>query len=92
MKRTSEAGPFLLSLRGELLGRLGRDAEALAVEREALRQTRASLGTEPLARAHYDLIAERYSAMARRFGQANEADSALADLKLWKQQQRQIKD
>ncbi len=92
MKRTSEAGPFLLSLRGELLDQLGRGSEALAVEQEALRQTRASLGAAPAARAHYDLVAERFAAMARKVGRTREADEALAAMKLWKQTQRQIKD
>jgi tetratricopeptide (TPR) repeat protein len=92
MKRTSEAGPFLLSLRGELLARLGRNVEALTTEREALRQTRGSLGTNPAARAHYDLVAERFAKTARQSGQVREAENALAELKLWKQRQRQVKD
>jgi tetratricopeptide (TPR) repeat protein len=92
MERTSEAGPFLLSLRGELLNRLGRGAEALVAGQEALRQTRVSLGTSPAARAHYDLVAERFAAMARRAGRRQEAENALAGLRLWKQHQRQIKD
>jgi tetratricopeptide (TPR) repeat protein len=92
LKRTSEAGPFLLSLRGELLSRLGRGAEAWVAEQEALRQTRVSLDTYPAARAHYDLVAERFAALARRAGRTREAESALAELKLWKQRQRQIKD
>jgi tetratricopeptide (TPR) repeat protein len=92
MKNTTETGPFLLSLRGELLGRLGRGPEAFVAEQEALRQTRVSLTTSPAARAHYDLVAERFAAMARKAGRPSEADNALADLKLWQQQQRQIKD
>ncbi len=92
MKRSSEAGPLLLSLRGELLGQLGRSDEALAVEREALRQTRGSLDSSTAARAHYDLVAERFAAAARRAGQAREAENALAELKRWQQRQRQIKD
>jgi tetratricopeptide (TPR) repeat protein len=92
LKDTSEAGPFLLSLRGELLGRLGRGAEALGAEREALRQTRVSLDTSPAARAHYDLVAGRFAALARQAGQTREAKDALAKLKLWQRRQRQIKD
>ncbi|HEY0555159.1 MAG TPA: tetratricopeptide repeat protein, partial [Thermoanaerobaculia bacterium] len=92
MKNTTEAGPFLLSLRGELLNQLGRGSEALAAEQEALRQTRVNLATSPAARAHYDLVAERFAAMARKAGRTHEADEALAAMKLWKQAQRQIKD
>ncbi|MBW8876351.1 MAG: protein kinase [Acidobacteria bacterium] len=92
LTRTSEAGPFLLSLRGELLGRLGRVAEAMAAEQEALRQTRESLGTSPAARSHYDLVAERFAAAARQAGRTREAGNAVAELRLWKQRQRQIKD
>ncbi len=92
VKRTSEAGPLLLSLRGELLNRLGRGAEALVAGQEALRQTRVSLGTSPAARAHYDLVAERFAALARQAGRRQEAGNALAEFRLWKQQQRQIKD
>jgi hypothetical protein len=92
MKRTSEAGPFLLSLRGELLGRLGRGREALMDAQEALRQTRVSLGTDPAARAHYDLVAARFAAAARRAGRTQEAENALSELKLWQRQQREIKD
>jgi tetratricopeptide (TPR) repeat protein len=92
MKQTSEVGPFLLSLRGELLSRLGRDPEALVAEQEALRQTRVSLDTSPAARAHYDLVAERFAALARRAGLTREGEDALAELRLWKQRQRQIKD
>lgn len=90
MKRTTEAGPLLLSLRGELLSRLGRGSEALVTEQEALRQTRVSLDTSPAARAHYDLVAERFAALARKAGRRNEAENALAELKLWKRQ-HQIK-
>jgi tetratricopeptide (TPR) repeat protein len=92
LKRTSEAGPFLLSLRGELLGKLGRGAESLAAEHEALRQTRGSLDTSPASRAHYDLVANRFAKAARNAGQAREAENALAEFRLWKESQRQIKD
>jgi tetratricopeptide (TPR) repeat protein len=92
MKRSSEAGPFLLSLRGELLGRLGRGPEALAAQQEALQQTRGSLGMNPTARAHYDLVAGRFATAARRAGHVREAENALAELKRWKQRQRQIKE
>jgi hypothetical protein len=51
-----------------------------------------SLDTYPPARAHYDLIAERFAALARRVGRTREAENALAELKLWTQRQRQIKD
>ncbi|HEX3554921.1 MAG TPA: protein kinase [Thermoanaerobaculia bacterium] len=92
MKRSSDAKPVLLSLRGELLGRLGRVPEALAAHQEALHRTRGSLGADPIARAHYDLVAERFAAAARQAGHAREAQNALAELRLWKQRQRQIKD
>ncbi|MFY9823207.1 MAG: protein kinase [Thermoanaerobaculia bacterium] len=92
IKRSSEAGAFLLSLRGEILSRLGRRDEALPAEREALRQTRGSLDSSTAARAHYDLVAERFAALAHRAGQAREAEDALAELKRWQQSQRQIQD
>ncbi|HEX4960765.1 MAG TPA: protein kinase [Thermoanaerobaculia bacterium] len=92
IKRTSETGPFLLSLKGELLARLGRGSEALAVEQEALRQTRGSLATNPTARVHYDLVAGRFATAARQVGHRHEAEDALAELKLWHRRQAEIKD
>jgi tetratricopeptide (TPR) repeat protein len=92
MKRSSEAVAFLLSLRGEILGRLGRRDEALTAEQEALRQTRGSLGTNTASRVHYDLVVRRFVTAARQAGQAREAENALAELKRWKQSQLQIKD
>ncbi|HEV7507936.1 MAG TPA: protein kinase [Thermoanaerobaculia bacterium] len=92
MKRSSEAGPLLLSLRGELLDQLGRGAESWRAEQKALWQTRGSLDSSTAARAHYDLVAERFAVAARRAGRAREAEEALAELKLWKKRQLQIKD
>ncbi|MEA2603646.1 MAG: eukaryotic-like serine/threonine-protein kinase [Acidobacteriota bacterium] len=92
IERTSEAGPFLFSLRGEILGRLGRTSEALAAEQEALRRTRGSLDIEPAARVHYGLVVDRFAAAARRAGLPREAESALSELRLWKQRQSEIKD
>jgi len=92
IKRSSEAGAFLLSLRGEILGRLGRRDEALTAEQEALRQTRGSLATNTAARVHYDLVVNRFANAARNAGQAREAENALAELRRWKESQTQIKD
>jgi hypothetical protein len=92
IKRSSEAGAFLLSLRGEILGRLGRRDEALTAEQEALHQTRGSLATNTAARVHYDIVVNRFAKAARNASQTREAENALSELKTWKQHQAQIKD
>ena len=80
LRTASETPALLHSLRAELLARLGRGGEALAEAREALERLRAELPISTIARAHYDLVAERFARLARAAGRQVEAQAALAAL------------
>ena len=75
--RTSGSPALLLSLKGEILRRLGRFEEAEQFARDAFK--RASMGREREIelRAHHDLIARRYYRAARAAGHAEDAKAAL---------------
>jgi hypothetical protein len=82
--QASETRGLLASLRGELLARLGRHDEALAAARDAWRQVRQELSTNPIARVHLDLIAERTIRQAVRAGLQGEAELVAKELQRWK--------
>jgi tRNA A-37 threonylcarbamoyl transferase component Bud32/tetratricopeptide (TPR) repeat protein len=63
-KRSSGNRNLLLSARSEVLRRLGRNAEALALARQAYRDVLADRRTSTESRAHFDLVAERLAALA----------------------------
>ncbi len=80
--------PLLLSLKGELLSRLGRDAEALATARKAWQEARETRTTDVGVHAHFDLIGERFARLAARAGLAREADEALAEVRAIRERER----
>jgi hypothetical protein len=82
--RASETRSLLPSLRSELLARLGRSQEALEVARYAFRRARQELATEPITRAHFELLAERLAHRARAAGFYEEAATAERELLDWK--------
>jgi hypothetical protein len=83
-ERSSECRPLVRSLEGELLADLGRSGEALAAAREALGGVRFELARSTYARAHFDLVTERFAARARALGRGEEAAAAEAQLRAWR--------
>jgi tetratricopeptide (TPR) repeat protein len=59
LRRSSETTALLGSLRGELLARLGRRAEAVEAARRAFEQCRRQADVLPSVRAHLDLVTDR---------------------------------
>jgi tRNA A-37 threonylcarbamoyl transferase component Bud32/tetratricopeptide (TPR) repeat protein len=59
LRRSSETTALLGSLRGELLARLGRRAEAIEVARRALEECRRQAAALPAPRAHLHLVRDR---------------------------------
>ncbi|MGE5233220.1 MAG: protein kinase domain-containing protein [Acidobacteriota bacterium] len=80
LRTASETLALLHSLHAELLARLGRGGEALAEARDALERLRADLPLSTIARAHYDLVTERFARLAKAAGRQAEAQTALAAL------------
>lgn len=78
-QRASETRSLLLLVRVEALRRMGRTGEALEVAREALLRLRAERRTSVLARAHFDLAAERLAALAEAKGLFAEAKQVRAE-------------
>jgi len=87
MQDPGDAGPGLLSLRGELLARLGRAREALAASRQANDEGQATVGNSTVVRAIYDLIVQRFAKLASAAGDPGAADRALAALRAWQADQ-----
>lgn len=69
------------SLEAEMLERSGRSAEALVKAEEAWRETRLEREKDIFARAHFDLVTERWARMAEKAGKRAEAAEARRFLK-----------
>ena len=67
-----------LSLRAELLDRLGRTSEAAEVAQSALELVRVEKARSIIARGHLDLVAERARRLGGRRGRIAESDRAPA--------------
>ncbi len=80
-KWNSGTGP-LESLRCELLLREGRREEAWTSAQRALAQVKTDLETDIAARAHLELVVNRYARIARLMGKGIEADEAEASVKI----------
>jgi tetratricopeptide (TPR) repeat protein len=83
LPRNSESDPQLLSLRGEILARLGQPEPAAQAAKEgyelAKRQRRENTGVH----AHFSLIAERALRLARAAGDETTAHEAERELAQW---------
>lgn len=77
--RASETRSLLLVARAEALRRMGHLDDALAVAREALLALRNERRNSVLARAHFNLAAERLAALAEAKGLAGESRQARAE-------------
>ena len=73
LARSSETSPQLLSLKGELLAKLGRLPEALQATLEAYETGKLRRRSLTGVRAHFPLIAERAARLARQTGDEKKA-------------------
>jgi len=64
LTRLSDSPAMLLSIKAELLDRLGRHEEASAAASEAYERVSRDRWTDITARAHFDVVAERYQRLA----------------------------
>jgi Protein kinase domain len=71
---------LLLSLKAALLERQGNAADAFEAARESYALVLTRVSTEIAARAHLDLVIERYARLAERAGKPAEARAARAEL------------
>ena len=71
---------LLLSLKAALLERQGYATAAFEAAREAYAATMALVSTKVEARAHLDLVVERYARLAKRSGKTAEAGAARTEL------------
>ena len=80
---TRYSGPrsLALSVRAEILDRLGRRAEAWTMAQESWELGRAERLARVEARAHFDVVTERYVRLAEATGRTAEAARARAFLK-----------
>ncbi len=72
----SSADTLLLSLRGEVLAKLGRLSEAYEDARKSYQAALISRSSDTEVRAHFDLIATRFAQRARAVGRTREAIEA----------------
>lgn len=80
-RRHSSGNTLLLSLRGEVLARLGRLQEAYADARKAFEAALVDRQSDTAIRAHFVLITARYARLARAIGRPKEAKEADARLR-----------
>jgi tetratricopeptide (TPR) repeat protein len=78
-RHASETSALLLVTKAETLRQLGRIDEALDVARDAMNRVRAECHRSTLARAHYDLAAERLARLAEAKGFTAEARQVRAE-------------
>ncbi len=71
------------ALEADLLAQANRLDEALRLARQAHRLVRADLLKHPVARAHYDIVAQRRAAIERAAGYQDEAARVEEELRHW---------